>query len=679
MNLIMNNHLKTYIRIIMLMLPLASMTSCSDDYLENGSTNEGTDNFKGEMVLFSAGTTNNVLTGTRAANDGDNSNNNGITETPGKTYYMPDGGRFVCRMYYKTSASSGSTSDPYDVSGNTDITAWLLVNGNAGNSLYWKNTFPNFADVTNKDVYQNDEDATHFYWQNRKEHAFLAWTDINKLNTIGYTPDPYSGSLKFEPEDTIYQKHTGQKLDQWVQNGYEVYCGDENREFETWAELRAFLEEGDNYATQVKDKKPNEIDFTDKLFYYAYGWSCKWRQEVGYAFTDVDEMHRKSGWTEYQMFYDKLPYLGKTNGTNIIIKNDSKEVPAFLYDISTNKYLAQIDIMFYKLDEAGNKTTEVYTPAENDINVRTNATFDKKEIKDGDKIKNADGTTKVAITEFVYNLTDEYGNEKYDEEKPRYVFYYKNLEEKRNQEVIEEYKANVFDLTRKPTKDAEGNITYGINSMSEQPDICQALTKQAPLGATQESNRVNLYFKHQFSQVQVNIKSSADLSVVINKRHIKKVELLGVTEKGFVFTEMDQDGNVEPSTYESVDVSKYDDEHLAKNQYGTSFEMFDMFDENKDNDGYATGYLKSYNALTFGQLQAIRVTWTENEDGTGIVHESTYQVANELLKNLQSGKKYIWNIELRRGTLAIVRTEIVNWIVPTDGTLEYGTDGTIHN
>ena len=91
---------------------------------------------------------------------------------------------------------------------------------------------------------------------------------------------------------------------------------------------------------------------------------------------------------------------------------------------------------------------------------------------------------------------------------------------------------------------------------------------------------------------------------------------------------------------------------------------------------YPVGALKAYNALTFGQLQAIRITWNEKEDGTGIVHESTYHVADEQLKNLKSGYKYIWNIELRRGTLAIVRTEIVDWIVPAND-LEYNTDGTI--
>ena len=51
-------------------------------------------------------------------------------------------------------------------------------------------------------------------------------------------------------------------------------------------------------------------------------------------------------------------------------------------------------------------------------------------------------------------------------------------------------------------------------------------------------------------------------------------------------------------------------------------------------------------------------------------------MTDDRLRNLKSGCKYVWNIELRRGTLAIIRTEIVDWIVP-DGELEYNTSGTI--
>ena len=92
-------------------------------------------------------------------------------------------------------------------------------------------------------------------------------------------------------------------------------------------------------------------------------------------------------------------------------------------------------------------------------------------------------------------------------------------------------------------------------------------------------------------------------------------------------------------------------------------------------DETAPGYLKSFNCITFGQLQAIRITWKETE--TDILHSSTFRIPDTELVNLQSGMKYIWNIEIRRGTLAIIRTEIVDWILPTDEVHNGSTDGII--
>lgn len=676
------------------------MTACTDVPLidDEGMTDvSGTDKGIGQMVLFSSGTTHTSIA-TRADGDGGNDEggkNDGITITPGKTYYMPRDGRFVIRMYYKASAggTTDGKNDPYDVSGNTDVITWMKVSGNVGNSLYWNKEYRDVnTSIKGKggvDDFGNDYSATALYWQNRKKHAFLAWTDLNQLTSIPYSPIKNLGGLKFEPADETYLKHTGEKKTQWVNEGYEVYP---NQEFKTWAALRDFMETDTNYESQIKGQKPDEVDVTDQHYYYAYGWSCKYCYEKEYEANNVnvDETHRKTGWKEYQMFYDKLPYEGAKSGENIMVRVDAKGVPTYLYDNSALKYLAQIDIKFYELDSEGNPSKKVYKPEATDVNARTNQALDLAAVQDGDQIKKANGESAIAQCEFVYNLTDDYGNEKYDETRPRYTFYFRDLEANKEQEIIEEYQANVFDLTRKPVLNAQGEITsYGINKITEQPDIIQALTEQEPLGATQEANRVNLYFKHQFSQVQVNLKTSADLSVVIQPEHIQKVELLGVTEKGYVFTELNEEGQVEPTTYQQVDVSKYSDEHLAKNQFGTAFEMFDMA-TGKDAEGntvgttgagsdagYPVGYIKAYNAITFGQLQAIRVTW--REEATGIVHESTYHVANETLKNLKSGHKYVWNIELRRGTLAIVRTEIVDWIVPNDGTLEYGTNGTISN
>lgn len=671
------------------------MTACSDDLVINeGGVPSEESNGIGQMVLFSSGTTANSLA-TRADGDGGNTNGNGsVNETPGTTYYMPQHYRFVCRMYYHASTAENSK---YDVRGGTDVITWLKVGDNVGNSLYWRNTFPDL-NAEQQDLY-GDKEATCFYWQNRKEHAFLAWTDLNRAKNIGYVPEKNSNTLKFVPADVDFEKHSGGKVDQWVDAGYEVFGA--SNDFVDWEALRTFMETGDNYERFIKGKVPSDIsaaDFEGKEFYYAYGWSCRFSEALA-VITEVDVLHRKYGWIQYNMYYDKLRYTGTTTGGgNIVIKKDEHNVPVFLFNTATNKYLAEIEIKFYKLDADGNVTDEIYTPAATDLNSRTQTVLDKATVQNDDKIKQAADGTDVAICKFEYNLTDEYGNVKYDEKNPRYTFYYKLLQEKRNQELVQKYAANEFDLTRKPVKDAKGKIlSYDINSISEQPDIVQALTKQAPLGATQASNRVNLYFKHQFSLVQVNIKSSADLSVLINKKNIQKVELLGVTEKGYVFTELNEEGEVEKANYESVNVSNYPDSVLQFNQYGTAFEMFDMAtgkdengasiaadDKTTHDAGYPTGYMKAYNGIAFGQLQAIRITWNESEDGTGIAHESTFKVTNETLKNLKSGRKYIWNIELRRGTLAIVRTEIVDWIVNgiVDGnveSLEYNTNGTISN
>lgn len=659
-----------------------SLSACTKDLIidEAGipDVSSGADEGIGEMVQFASGTTaNNIAT---RAGDDDSGNGTG-NETPGVTYYMPKDYRFVCRMYYKASTSVDAK---YDVRGGTDIITWLKVGDDVGNSLYWRNTFLDL-DPDNKslfDTYGNDAEANCLYWQNRKEHAFLAWTDLNRARTIGYQPDKFSNSLKFVPADVDFEKHGSGKVEQWVDNGFEVF-GVSN-DFLDWESLRTFMETGDNYERLIKGRVPADIqesDFEGKEFYYAYGWSCRYSEALAKT-TEVDALHQKYGWIQYNMYHDKLTYTGNTTGDDIEVKKDEQNVPVFLYNNATNKYLAEIEIKFYMLDGEGKVTNEVYTPLHSDINARTGVALDKSTVQTGDQIKQTAEGEPVAQCVFVYNLTDEYGNVRYDEKTPRYTFYYKKLQEKRTQESVEVYAANEFDLTR-------GTKT----SIGEQPDIALALTKQAPLGATQATNRVNLYFKHQFSLVQVNLKSSADLSVVINKKNIQKVELLGVTEKGYVFTELNEEGEVEKANYESVNVSKYTEEELLHNQYGTAFEMFDMAtgrDEGgniipADNvttqdAGYPIGYMKAYNGIAFGQLQAIRITWNEKEDGSGISHESTFKVTNETLKNLKSGCKYIWNIELRRGTLAIVRTEIVDWIVNGEGgALEYGTSGTIVN
>jgi hypothetical protein len=273
--------------------------------------------------------------------------------------------------------------------------------------------------------------------------------------------------------------------------------------------------------------------------------------------------------------------------------------------------------------------------------------------------------------------------------------------------------ANKYDLTRGETYDSQGNLTgYTINSITEQPDPILALTIMKPAGATQEANRVHLYFRHQFSQIQVNVKGANDNSANITTEQIEKVELLGISTEGYVCNRLNADGTVGPAKGKDVRLDEFSDAILDNNKWGTSFEMFDMAgsgakideDGNGIDDRYALGFLKSFNAIAFGQLSAIRITWHEGTTAEpGIKHVATFEVpaTNETglannspggssaaddstnkkpvvqLRQLQSGMKYIYDLELRRGTLAIIRTQILDWMQKEP--LVYATDGTIIN
>lgn len=216
------------------------------------------------------------------------------------------------------------------------------------------------------------------------------------------------------------------------------------------------------------------------------------------------------------------------------------------------------------------------------------------------------------------------------------------------------YRANKFDLHTSPT----------YATFDNQPDPALADTVMIPMGATQEANRVELVFRHCFSQIQVNVKKSADGGISdLGTDDIIKVELLGVSEEGYVFYEADPStGKPHPATYKTVEQSDYTEEELAKNEYGTAMPMYDMGAEN-----YQPGYLKSFNAIAFGQLRAIRVHWREHEN-PDVVHEVTHMVkivgGNDYV-NLRSGVKYIHNLELRRGTLAVIQTMILPWEIDT--------------
>lgn len=236
---------------------------------------------------------------------------------------------------------------------------------------------------------------------------------------------------------------------------------------------------------------------------------------------------------------------------------------------------------------------------------------------------------------------------------------------------------NTYDLTR-GSRDA----------IAEQPDPILAFTVMKPAGATQESNRVRLYFKHQFSQIQVNLRGADDHSANISAEQIDSVELLGVSTEGYVRNRLNANDSIDAAWGKPVDLEEYSDSLLNINKWGTAFSMFDMakgIDEDgvAGDDGYAIGFLKSFNAIAFGRLEALRITWHEGTKADpGIVHQSTFVIpqtndAGEQLQELASGKRYVYDLELRRGTLAVIRTQILDWMQKEP--LVYGTDGTITN
>ena len=261
----------------------------------------------------------------------------------------------------------------------------------------------------------------------------------------------------------------------------------------------------------------------------------------------------------------------------------------------------------------------------------------------------------------------------------------------REVEVLDEHGDPVLDENDQPKITTETYLSgYTRNAITDQPDPILALTVMKPAGATQEANRVHLYFKHQFSLIQVNLKGADDNSAKIITDQIEGVQLLGVSTEGYVCNRLNADGTVGAASAKDVHLDEFSDEVLEDNKWGTSFQMFDMatgdpidVDGDGIDDRYATGFLKSFNAIAFGNLWAIRITWHEGTPSApGIRHITTFEVPqnneeNVQLRNLQSGTKYIYDLELRRGTLAVIRTQVLDWMQKEE--LVYGSDGTISN
>lgn len=249
---------------------------------------------------------------------------------------------------------------------------------------------------------------------------------------------------------------------------------------------------------------------------------------------------------------------------------------------------------------------------------------------------------------------------------PTRHFFYNRQERVTVEKVKVKYYAKEYDLTKDDNVDEM--------SMSKQPDPIQALTLKTPEGATQEANRVKLFFKHQFSQILVNIKNSEDENdIPVASDDLLSVELLGVTRKGYVYVNLNEDGTVHPTDYEEVNSKTVPKEQWVE-PYGTEFKMFERTDKLTDTEK-ELGYFKSYEAIAFGRLEGIRIRWKE-AGADGVTHNVIFQIPDDDLKTLQSGVRYIYNLELRRGTLALIRTVIKDWTV--DETV-YTSNGTITN
>ena len=179
---------------------------------------------------------------------------------------------------------------------------------------------------------------------------------------------------------------------------------------------------------------------------------------------------------------------------------------------------------------------------------------------------------------------------------------------------------NTYDLTK-----------GGRNSMADQPDPILAVATKTPVGdPSAEANRVTLNFEHQFAQIQVNVKDKTGNDPAITAGQISKVELIGVATKGFVYSRIKADGTVGNAIF-------------YPSQSG-NFEMFEMASP-------ADGCLKSFNAIAYGHLTSIRVTWND-----GSSHTPTLSVNSDLA----GGTKYVYNLEISRTAVASTRGDIGN-------------------
>lgn len=622
---------------------LIAVACTDDDIIGGGAVSSPDDHGIGQLVLFSSGNASNTTS--RAA----------------VIPYMEKEGRFVCKMFYHAKATDTDAS-PFDTI-STPITSWLRVNDDEGNSVYWRNDYDMAGvDKSHQDYldYGFDSRAQYFYWRNRLDHIFLGYCDYNKLKSNTYGSQ--QGKLFMYPEyDGAKKTKTGEEKTWETANYRKLVFGMVTRPNPEYSADDKLEWEGhhdaDNPYPIAETIEVLALTKIDQVSTYPGGSGYYYPFVANYSTSTLSAEQRNATRNQVLKLVDEATFL--TNEDKAKLKSDLQ------------RQLASED----ELTADGTFHNDVW---------RVSYGYDDPDIFV------ADGTSLNLLSPS--------------------VAIYSAREKQKIVDVIATAPANTFDLRR----------GAAMQSMADQPDPLIALTKMKPTGATQEANRVRLYFKHQFSQIQVNL-TNADNTAEIKAENIVSVELLGVTEKGYVFTNINPDGTQIPPTYDAVVISKYSEDHLRKNPYGTAFNMFQMADADKP-----TTSLKSFNAIAFGQLQAIRITWKEEptnetytaetaaeennlhlvadtsgkkpgDDGyvttyeAGYVpvkvgeevppvhHVATYKITvdehNNSLINLRSGYRYMYDFELRRGTIAYIRATIDPWLL--DDQLDYRTDGII--
>ena len=148
------------------------------------------------------------------------------------------------------------------------------------------------------------------------------------------------------------------------------------------------------------------------------------------------------------------------------------------------------------------------------------------------------------------------------------------------------------------------------------------------------------------------------------------MELLGVADYAYLYNIDVTSSQYNKTEAKKVVANDYLDVDISANPYYTCIETFKA-----PEDAVTPGYVSTHEVITFGQVVAIRVTWHETDDKgkTTVTHVVTKKVEKDEERLLPSGQLHIYNLEMRRGTLAIINAEILPW---TDGET-YTTDGKI--